>query len=152
MTAAAEPLALRAAGRDDLGGVLAVEERVFGPHVYPDFFFRQAWDLWPSLLRVAVGGGTVRGYALGARAAEPELAWVLSLALDASCRGRGVGDALLGELLQAMRQLGCRRARLTVAPGNPALRLYQRHGFVVQGEEAGYFGPGEDRLLLECPL
>lgn len=44
------------------------------------------------------------------------------------------------------------RVRLTVDPANPAQRLYLRLGYQQLAEERGYFGPGEDRLLLEKAL
>ena len=58
---------------------------------------------------------------------EPELA----IAVEPQLRGRGTGAALLASLLEAAagryRAIG-----LTVREGNPAVRLYERFGFVTE--------------------
>jgi GNAT superfamily N-acetyltransferase len=66
--------------------------------------------------------------------ATPELA----IAVVPSKRGHGVGDELLKALLEKARAGGHRRISLSVEPGNPARKLYERHGFrvVAEGEDA----------------
>jgi GNAT superfamily N-acetyltransferase len=66
--------------------------------------------------------------------ATPELA----IAVVPSKRGLGIGDELLKELLEKARAAGYRSISLSVEPGNPARKLYERHGFqvVAQGEDA----------------
>ncbi|MBP4044406.1 GNAT family N-acetyltransferase [Chromobacterium violaceum] len=140
---------LRQARRSDLSAVFAIEQAVFGHHVYPDFFFRQALDLWPDWFWLAEDeAGAPVGYALGAPSQEPDRLWVLSLALLPSCRGRGAGQALMWAVLQAMKPRA-RSVRLTVDPANPAAGLYRKLGFAEIAREDDYFGPGEARLLLE---
>lgn len=68
-------------------------------------------------------------------AAEPGYGFVdertpeLAIAVVPSMRGRGVGDELLGALLARARHGGYERISLSVEPGNPATKLYERHGF-----------------------
>lgn len=140
---------LRPAQRADLAAIFAVEQAVFGSHVYPDFFFRQALDLWPDWFWLAEDeAGQIVGYALGAPSQQPDELWLLSLALLPSCRGQGVGKALMQAALAAMRPQAS-RIRLTVDPVNPAAELYRRLGFVETGREPDYFGPGEARLVMQ---
>jgi GNAT superfamily N-acetyltransferase len=62
----------------------------------------------------------------------------LAIAVVPSKRGHGVGDELLQALLERARSAGYARISLSVEPGNPARKLYERHGFevVAEGEDA----------------
>lgn len=60
--------------------------------------------------------------------ATPEL----SVAVLPDCRGKGIGTMLLTKLLQTA-SIHCSAFSLSVAPDNPARRLYQRLGFEVVG-------------------
>ncbi len=60
----------------------------------------------------------------------------LGMALLPGSRGRGIGTALLGHLLDGLRERGARRASLSVDPGNEsAMKLYRRFGFEEVGRE-----------------
>ena len=73
------------------------------------------------------------------------------MAVLASWRGRGVGDALLATLVETARARG--DARVLLNAQTHALPFYARHGFVAQGapfEEAGI--PHQAmRLVLRAP-
>jgi len=60
----------------------------------------------------------------------------LAIAVVPSKRGHGVGDEMLKELLGKAREAGYERLSLSVEPGNPARKLYERHGFEVVDEGA----------------
>ncbi|MEX2212310.1 MAG: GNAT family N-acetyltransferase [Gaiellaceae bacterium] len=74
------------------------------------------------------------------RAAEPGYGFVdeetpeLAIAVVPSKRGHGIGDELLKALLEKARAGGYGRLSLSVEPGNPARKLYERHGFEVVDE------------------
>lgn len=137
----------------DLPALAALEREVFGHETYPGFFFRQALDLWPQWLLVGRDpGGALLGYALGAPAAQPDRAWLLSAATAPAARGRGLGGRLLGRLLDLMACADVREVLLTVHPDNPARLLYTRIGFVEQSRDEAYFGPGAPRLVLRREL
>lgn len=57
----------------------------------------------------------------------------LAIGVVAVARGQGVGSALLVALVDAARHDGYRALSLSVERTNPALRLYQRLGFVPVG-------------------
>jgi GNAT superfamily N-acetyltransferase len=61
----------------------------------------------------------------------------LSIALYPECRRQHLGGLLLGTLLQRARADGHAAMSLSVAAGNPARRLYARHGFEVVTEADG---------------
>ena len=52
--------------------------------------------------------------------------------------GHGIGDDLLSALIQKAQSAGYDRLSLSVEPGNPARKLYERHGFAVvdEGDDA----------------
>ena len=57
----------------------------------------------------------------------------LTIAIVPSRRGRGLGEELLTALLERARAAGYGEISLSVEPDNPAIRLYERHGFVKAG-------------------
>jgi ribosomal protein S18 acetylase RimI-like enzyme len=61
----------------------------------------------------------------------------LTVAVVPSRRGRGYGDGLLTALLAQAAQDGFTAVSLSVEPDNPALTLYERHGFERVGERGG---------------
>ena len=65
--------------------------------------------------------------------ATPEL----TIAVVPGRRGRGYGDELLTALFAQAREDGFAAVSLSVEPDNPALALYERHGFATVGERGG---------------
>ena len=61
----------------------------------------------------------------------------LTIAVVPSRRGKGLGNELLTALLDQARADGYEQISLSVEPDNPALRLYEQHGFTRVGERAG---------------
>ena len=65
---------------------------------------------------------------------------ILTIAVEAASRGRGVGRALLGEALRQASNAGAKAMFLEVGKDNaPALALYERFGFAKVGERRGYY-------------
>lgn len=72
----------------------------------------------------------------GVPADLPELA----LAVRPGWAGRGVGGALLADLIALARAAGQPDLALSVRDSNPAQRLYARHGFQLAGEVVNRVG------------
>ena len=140
---------IRKAASFDAGPLHAVETAAFDDTVYPTFFFRQAFDLWPDLLHVAEGARGILGYAMGATTVDPDVAWLLSMAVHPHTRGKGVGSALLASLLDTMRRKEFKFVRLTVEPASPARRLYETSQFHEVHAEENYFQPGDSRIVMQ---
>ena len=69
----------------------------------------------------------------------------LGLMVAASHRSRGIGTALLEEAVRWARAAGVRKLELHVFPHNePAIRLYERFGFVREGFRRGHYRRGRD--------
>jgi [ribosomal protein S18]-alanine N-acetyltransferase len=66
---------------------------------------------------------------------------ILNVTVDASCRGKGYGKALLLHALNLGWSRGARRALLEARASNTAaLALYHRMGFTRVGERPNYYG------------
>lgn len=64
---------------------------------------------------------------------------VLGMGVAASHRGQGVGSALLRTTIEAATASGIRRIELIVRADNVgAIRLYERHGFELEGRLRNY--------------
>lgn len=60
---------------------------------------------------------------------KPDGAYIEHIAVDASVRGRGIGEMLLAKGQEDLKKMGYSSLSLAVAKGNPAKHLYDREGF-----------------------
>ncbi len=100
-------------------------------------------DGFPYLVAVAEAGGGVVGYAyVGAFRTRPAYRFIVedSVYVAPEVRGRGVGEALLRALVEAVRALGWRQIVAVIGDGGPAsasVRLHEKLGFSHSGCLAG---------------
>lgn len=92
----------------------------------------------------------------GARAAFKHTV-VVGMSVALQWRGRGIGSALMQRALEWAKVQGdLRRVELWVYTSNAAaIRLYERHGFVVEGRRRGAIRVGDryvDDLMMACYL
>lgn len=131
----------------DIGEIAALEQQCFSD----PWSFQMLADSFisPNTATIAAEeGGEVVGYAFltGIAGEEADLA---NIAVDARCRGRGVGGELLRRLEERARQLGVRRIFLEVRVSNAdAMLLYLRHGYVGKYVRSRYYGDGEDAVVM----
>jgi len=122
-----------------------------------DLFGAEQWSagmFWNELAAghpyvAAVQDGEVIGYA-GLVVAPPDEAWVNNMAVRRDHQRRGIGRALLEELLAIARRNGARHTLLEVAADNaPAQALYDSYGFDVIGLRKNYYqASGTDALVM----
>ena len=113
-----------------------------------------ALDLRREAALVAEVGGAVAGVALGVRAPAPATAHVglVAVAVRAAARRRGLGRLLLGGVEAWARSAGLRKlAAEVLATNEPALYLFARAGYVVEGRRTAHVAVG-DRLVDEVLL
>jgi len=82
---------------------------------------------------------------------------ILSVAVAAARRNRGLARQLLNLHMRRLAALGTRTIFLEVDESNvPARRLYQRAGFIAVGQRRGYYadqsGKAASALVLRCEL
>lgn len=91
-------------------------------------------------------GGKIVGFAVSRMAADE--AEILSIAVAASHRGRGLSNNLLLTHLGHLAGRGVRTVFLEVEENNqPARRLYQRAGFAVAGRRERYYRQADGEQL-----
>ena len=101
-----------------------------------------------SLWLVALDGDMVVGY-VGSQTVidEPDM---MNIAVHPEYRRRGIAEALIDALVNALREKGSRALSLEVRASNdPAIALYQKIGFSQEGRRPNYYrNPKEDALIL----
>ena len=73
-----------------------------------------------------------------------------NVAVDPANRRRGVADALVDDAVRRAREKNLAFLTLEVRASNePAIRLYEKHGFVPVGRRRNYYeNPREDAILM----
>ena len=145
---------MRAMRREDLTAVLEIERRSFAQPWSQPFFEKELATPF-ARLTVAVEEGprrdTVVGYTCSWRVTDE--VHLLNIAVHPERRGSGLGRALLGSLVERARAERARVVFLEVRAGNVvARRLYRQVGFRDLGIRRGYYGPGQDAVVMELRL
>lgn len=101
---------------------------------------------------VAESGGMTAGFAVASLVGQQ--AELESIAVEGELRGRGIGAALLGEIVAEAEVAGVEEMVLEVRASNlRAGRLYERAGFREVGRRKGYYRePVEDATLFTLVL
>jgi ribosomal protein S18 acetylase RimI-like enzyme len=89
---------------------------------------------WPHF--VAISDGKVVGWCDITSLHRPVFAHsgTLGVGVLAPYRGQGIGEALMRKAIEKAKALGLTRIELAVRENNkPAISLYKKHGFVVEG-------------------
>ncbi len=74
---------------------------------------------------------------------------VTNLAVEREHRRRGIGEMLLGRLVEAARQRGIEGLALEVRKSNEAaIQLYEKHGFRVVGHRKRYYPEDDEDALI----
>ena len=138
----------------DYSGICLLEIQEKGATYPSSVFIRQASVLYPSTFLVAELKGTPAGYCIGAFCEGGRSgAWILRLRVAPPCRRRRIGSDLVTTLLDIFLQRGVADVYLSVSPENYAARnLYHTLGFRGISFQKGYFGDGEDRIIMAAQL
>jgi ribosomal protein S18 acetylase RimI-like enzyme len=140
--------------QEDFHGTCLLELGERGAMYPASVFIRQASVLYPGTFLVAIENGELAGYCIGAVPENSTCeAWILRLRVCLPLRRRHIGSDLLDTLLAEFSRRGVSVVHLSVAPDNSgAQALYRKSGFVVAAFCKGYFGDGEDRIIMELRL
>ena len=105
-----------------------------------------------ALWLVAVEGDSVVGY-IGSQTVLDE-SDMMNVAVHPDCRRRGIAEALVTALSDALKARGSVSLALEVRASNePAKALYEKLGFALAGRRPNYYrNPKEDALILRKML
>ena len=113
------------------------------------------WSTPFAQLTVAVDQSTNRAVLVGysCRWRVTDEVHLLNVAVHQARRGSGVGRTLVEAVIAEGRETRARTMFLEVRAGNiAARRLYRRLGFRDLGVRRGYYGPGQDAIVMELKL
>jgi ribosomal-protein-alanine N-acetyltransferase len=147
-------LTFRAMCRSDLDAVMAIEQRAF-PQPWSRSFFEKELTAAQARCTVATRDGDeparIIGYTVYWRVLDE--VHLLNVAVHAEHRGASIGRRLVEDVLDVARATAGRVVYLEVRAGNVAARrLYRRLGFRGLGVRRGYYGPGQDAIVMELRL
>ena len=146
-------LSLRPMQQEDLPQVMDIEQAVYGFPWTMGIFrdcLRVGYCCWVMAL-----DGVVIGY--GVMSVVIDESHILNLCVHPEWQGKGLGRKLILRLLKIARQHGAETAFLEVRVNNrPALKLYERLGFVEIGRRRDYYPAAgdarEDALVMSLEL
>jgi len=145
---------LRDATPDDLGAIMAIEERSFPTDAWSAESMAAELASPHGRYLVDEHDGLVVGYG-GVRALHGSAdADIQTIALLAEHRGRGRGRTLLRALLSAAAERGAREVFLEVRADNPTAEgLYRAEGFEEIGRRPRYYQPDDvDAIVMRLEL
>ena len=130
----------------DLPNVMAIERRTFGT----------PWSLAMFVLEVSKPSGIhlaalvedrIRGYVICSRY---DTVWhIMNVAVDPGDRRSGVATALILALLERVEDPDARFTLEVRRSNQPAIALYEQHGFLAAGLRRRYYADnGEDALIM----
>ena len=145
---------LRDMRREDLPAVLDIERRSFAQPWSRAFFEKELATPFARLV-VAVEEAVPRSEVIGytCRWRVTDEVHLLNVAVHPERRGLGHGRALVAGVVGEAEAARARVVYLEVRAGNViARRLYRQLGFKDLGVRRGYYGPGQDAIVMELRL
>lgn len=141
---ATQQLQIRKVKTDDVTAISEIEQASF-KDPFPQYFLSQLAEANPETFLVAVIGGKIAGYAVADK--WPDQEHLVSIAVIPESRKKGVGRALLENLLEKVQIGGM---KLEVRRSNKvAIDLYRKNGFLQTGIAHSYYTDGEDAIQME---
>ena len=142
-------MTVRAFRENDLPAVARMEKEIFSDAWTEESFLSGGPD---ERILLSEDNGEITGYLAGRFIGD--VAELLKLAVSKELRRVGTGSALLSAFIAEAKERGCETMWLEVRESNlPAIRLYEKYGFVRNGFRRDYYlDPVESAVLYECDL
>lgn len=151
MTPSLHDITVRPMTPEDLGQVVAIEQRAFSSPWSPAHFHDELNSPHAFPLVAESAACCIAGYLCPSLVLDE--GEILDVAVREECRGFGVGRLLVTEVLRLFRERGASRVWLEVRVSNEAaISLYRAFGFRECGRRRGYYENGEDALLMDITI
>lgn len=150
-------IGIRDARENDLAGLMRLEEASFPKDAWSEGTMRRALESPHSRMMVLEdvdAPSQILGYASVLAARGSGEADVETINIDPACRRGGWATRLLRELAGWASTRGAKELFLEVrANGEPAIRLYEKLGFVEIGRRANYYrAEGQDAIVMRARI
>jgi [ribosomal protein S18]-alanine N-acetyltransferase len=140
-------LLVRAMEKRDLERVVEIESLSFSSPWSKEAFQKEIEENKLAVYLVAECSGAVAGY-MGMWKVMDE-GHITNIAVAPEYRGRGIGGALLAEMIAQSEQSGIVAMTLEVRTSNSsAQKLYMKYGFESAGIRPNYYENGEDANIM----
>jgi len=136
---------IRTVRQDDIAEISLLEEASFNDP-YPSYFLSELARDNPNTFLVLTLNSEVVAYGVVDHWEDHD--HLISIAVRPDTRRKGLGEALLAELEKRLSKE--RPLRLEVRQSNSAaIQLYSKRGFTKTGVAEGYYGDGENAIIME---
>ena len=133
------------ASQNHLAGILNIERESFSKP-WTEYHFKRDLNNKISVNWVYQHDNYVIGYLFGWQVMDES--HLNNIAVAESFRGNGIGIHLLKNMVSYLKDLKVKSVFLEVSSSNlPARKLYEKMGFVPQGERKDYYTKGDDAVL-----
>jgi ribosomal-protein-alanine N-acetyltransferase len=146
-----ELIRVRDLRQGDMSSILDIEYRCF-KDPYPLSLLNHLHKMHPDGFMVAELNNRIVGYVIGV------IRWgltghILAIGVDPPFRRKGVGTALMANILDRLRRKGAREVRLEVRKSNlAARRFYLELGFMEREEVPHYYEDGETAVVMTSKI
>ena len=130
---------------------MAIEKEAFPQDSYPVQLMREYLLAYPKGFLVAESKGEIVGYIIGSLVDGQ--ARIVSMAVSRRWRRKGIGKAMLNQVLRWFNETGFDEVRLEVRPDNAAaLGLYEVMGFSRERVIPDYYETGFPAIVMKSKL
>jgi len=143
-----EEVNIRTVRQEDIERVSILEQASFNDP-YPSYFLSELARDNPDTFLVLTLNNEIVAYGVVDHWEDHD--HLISIAVRPDSRRKGLGEALLVELEKRLSKE--RALKLEVRQSNlAAIQLYSKRGFTKTGVAEGYYGDGEDAIIMEKRL
>lgn len=140
---------IRKARQRDLDALLSLEAEGFPTDRFSRAQYMRLLKSKSTDILVLESARQVVGSAILLFRSNSRKAHLYSIVISADHQGRGMGRTLLAACEKHSLRRGCTSLRLEVRADNkPAIRLYEKSGYVTTGSKAGYYADGMNAVTM----